>query len=143
VTRWVVDLKCRCNHWLNTYSQVCDPASGTAKGGVGGPTIECSAGVGGISKGVKGPKGSGSRRLRSIASETWISDAARDYEYSSEQQDACGEEAAERGYVAKQNGKAATGMQAHLLYNSDGHYIKQAACYIAKQFKGVEKSSGA
>jgi hypothetical protein len=85
----------------------------------------------------------GSRKIRSIADETWVSDVARDYGYFAEQQDACGEEAAERGYVAKQNGKAAGGMQAHLAYNSDGHYIKQAACYILKQFKAADKSAKA
>jgi hypothetical protein len=74
-----------------------------------------------------------------VASGTWVSDAVRDFGYFAGQQDACGEEAAERGYVAKQNGKAATGMQAHLAYNSDGHYIKQAACYILKQYKEADK----
>jgi hypothetical protein len=71
-------------------------------------------------------------RARSVSSDTWVSDATQAYGYFAKQQDPCAEEGAERGYVAMQNGRAATGMQAHLAYNSDGHYIKQAACYIAK-----------
>jgi hypothetical protein len=54
---------------------------------------------------------------------------------NADEPDVCSDSVPEAGYEAKAGVKTGTGP--HLSYNIDGYYVKAAACYIQKKYKGA------
>jgi hypothetical protein len=104
----------RCKSYCYKGDFACDGANGGAFGS--GGTKGVALGKGG--KGTPRPK-----------------DPSGPIKFTKRAEDACSTAGLDpRGYVPKVSGMP------HLAYNTDGYYIRAAACYVASQFKKLSGS---